>query len=192
MSKNRKRMRNLRVAIGTPAPPPVEVVLEAKPKRPFRARSLPLDGGFDVKITGKDTDEQDIFIQYESGKLVVITGEGAAAARRGGAALLPAAAGVPAALSSVMVYSPGTTTTQSTNATPTRRGNLETFKSSSKLDLDAPDEEEQQDDNVVQMQDNGMPRAPRDRTRAQRAALVIHDQDGKPATQLDPEAIAKA
>jgi hypothetical protein len=180
-------MRNLRVAIGSPAPPPVEVVVEAKPKRPFRARSLPLDGGFDVKITGKDADEQDIFIQYESGKLVIITGEGAAAARRGGAALLPAAAGVHARWS-------GNSTVSSGNvpSTPTRRGNLDTFKSSSKLDLDAPEEDEQQDDNVVQMQDNGMPRSPRDRTRAQRAALVIHDQDGKPATQLDPEAIAKA
>jgi hypothetical protein len=173
------------------APEPLPPPEPPKPKRAFRSRSLPLSGGVDVKITGKEAFEEDVVIKYEDDLVIIATGEAAASIR---AQRNPLAALVPVRVAPEQDPLP--------RVRPDRRplprakaGNVDDFlrrSSESKLDVDASELEEDDDTNVVSMQENGMPRSPRDRTIAQRRNLVIHDRDGNPAQALTLEAIAKA
>lgn len=50
-------------------------------ERIFKDRTLPLDSGVDVLITGDGTSEDDVFIEYRSDSLLIYTGERAREAR---------------------------------------------------------------------------------------------------------------
>lgn len=153
-------------------------------RRPFRERTLPLDGGFDVHISGVDAFEGDIVVKYEDDLIILATGaaaESIRAQRNPLATLVPERPALPEAAPRP----------QRREFAPARRSNRDTFVSSSTRPVDVDDEPEDEGDvNVVPMQENGMPRAPRDRTVAQRRNLVVTDDKGRPALAITPEKLA--
>ena len=167
------------------APPPVARAEAPRTKRPFKARNLPLAGGIDVKITGKEAFGDDVVIKYEDDFVIVATGEAAAMIRANRNPLAALAVRTTPAL-------PADVPAARQAPTLPRRGNASTFVSSSKIPtmpIEDPEPDET-DNNVVPMQENGMPRAPRDRTAAQRRNLIVSDDKGNPALAIDMEKLA--
>jgi hypothetical protein len=189
MATRREKRRLAKLAKKLAAPqqqfapePQPEPVAPPRQKRAFKARSLPLAGGVDVRITGKEAFEEDVVVRYEDDLVIIATGEAAAAIR---ASRNPMAALVPERSVSFVPREPLVSEPR-----PARRGNAATFVSSSKISASAPEEPDPEDNVVPMQQENGMPRAPRDRTGAQRRALIVNDDKGNPALAVDPEKLA--
>jgi hypothetical protein len=167
------------------------IVPPAKPKRAFRARTLPLNGGFDVKIAGKDAFEADIVIKYEDDLIVIATGAAAEAIRlaRNPLASLVQTRPADQAPGWSSPRGQGSIEAPKDRVVP-RHGNADTFVSSSKLPVYAGGGEEETENVIPMQQENGMPRSPRDRTRAQRRSLVVNDDKGNPALVVELEKLA--
>lgn len=165
----------------------------ARSKRLFRDRVTPIDGGIDVHVLNVDGAlEGDIVVRTADDLIIIATGEAAASIR---SMANPLALLVPTRrveldddrIARGLIGNTARAEREDRRSQqPVRRGNSDTFVSSSRIRSEDPFEEEEGSN----QQENGMPRAPRDRTRRQRMALVVQDDKGNPALQVEPEALA--